>query len=362
MRRKVLLPLLVLLLLGVVGCGKKPEEMRSEVTIILSLSQAPGMPKPVADHKLYVLKYNLVDQLNMVAGKTKDEMKLGELEDSVRREIGYYDKEKVINSKIEKALDDLDKKVSYSKSRLALMRQKEQALVARVKRVFTQYIRQAYTDPATRRRKLAELARKKDWDGVYFYYLDEMRKASSLSGPAKASFDRLKKTVDSASREYGPIKKEIVVNTQVVNTLPPKVYKKVDAWQAQLDKLKQKVAKIVEERRGDVYSQVRDKVVDFFLNDKSKIELTTDASGKAMIKLPLGEYWVATIVKKGDKMLIWNVPFKIKKEKELIKLTPANVSKLTSTELKGYVIESLTAAMEGRKLPSSPASPEKKGE
>jgi hypothetical protein len=358
MRRKLLLLFLAVLFVGMVGgCGKKPDELRAQVTVFLSLSESAEHPKPAADHKVYILEYDLVDQLNMVAGKTKNEMKLGELEESVRQEIGYYEKEKVFDDRIEKALVDLDKKVSYSKSRLALMQQKEQALVSKVKNSFTNYINQAYPAPAVRREKLSQLRGKNDWDGVYFFYLDESRKSSSLSGSAKTAFENLKKVFDSSSREYGPIKREIVENTRVVKTLPPEVYKKVDRWQGEIDKLKQQVAKIVEQRRGDVYSEVIDHVVDFFLTDETKIELTTDGSGKAMVSMPLSEYWAAALVKIDDKELIWNVPFKAKRDKELVKLNPANVSRLTSPELKGYVIRSLTAAMEGEKPKGTPAPP-----
>ncbi len=345
MRGKQLSIIALSILLAVaVACGNNnnngEEKYHSKLVIKASIKSG----EPLVDTEFYVLTYSLLEKMRLIEREVRQEYDLGGLEEAIRQKINYHPQKDALDKKINNALDYYNSNMKRSKAALDNLKARERNLFASVKPLFQKYINAAYTNPQERNKKLRELNSKSDWDGIYYYFLNETRKADSLVSQAKAAFDTLQQNIDSNQKTFNQIQKQIVHHTKMIKTLPDETRRKLDRWQSQIDKLKEEVYKRTSEVRVEVQNVTKQRCLEWWQR-ADKTPFKTDKKGKAIVKLMTGKYWIAGIVKINDKNLIWDVPHEILRGKSEAEITMQNASDIKNPEMKEIVIAALSGQL-----------------
>jgi vacuolar-type H+-ATPase subunit I/STV1 len=346
MRGKRLLIIALSILLAVaVACGNNNNnngEEKYHSKLVIKASVKSG--EPLVDKEFYVLTYSLLEKMRLIERDVRQEYDLGGLEEAIRQKINYHPQKDALDKRINNALDYYNSNMKRSEAALDNLKARERNLLASVKPSFQKYINVAYTNPQERNNKLRELNSKSDWDGIYYYFLNETRKVDSFGSQAKAAFDTLQQKIDSNQKTFNQIQKQIVHHTKVLKTLPDETRRKLDRWQSQIDKLKEEVYKRTSEIRVEVQNVTKQRCLEWW-QTADKTPFKTDKKGKATVKVMTGKYWIAGIIKINDKNLIWDLPHEILRSKSEAEINMQNVIDIKNPELKEIVIAALSGQL-----------------
>lgn len=346
MRGKRLLIIALSLLLAIaIACGNnknKTGEEKYQVKLIVKASVKSG--EPLVNKEFYVLNCSLLEEMRLLERDIRQEYDLGGLEEVIRQEINYYPQKDALDKKINDALDYYNSNMPRSEAALVTLKAQENSLLAAVRPIFQKYINVAYTNPQERNNKLRELNSKRDWDGIYYYFLNETRNAGSLGSQAKATFDELQQNIDKNQKTFNKIQQQIVYHTKIIKTLPDETRRKLDNWQGQIDKLKEEVYKRTSKVREEVHNVTKQKCLEWWQTTE-KTPFKTDKKGKATIKLITGKYWVVGMIKIGNTDFIWDVPQEILRSKSEAEINTQNAVDIKNPEMKEIVIAALSGQL-----------------
>jgi hypothetical protein len=346
MRGKRLLIIALSILLAVaVACGNnnnKNGEEKYQSKLVIKASVDSG--EPLIDKEFYVLPYSLLEKMRLIERDIRQEYDLGGLEEAIRQEINYHPQKDALDKKINDALDYYNSNMKRSEAALENLKARERNLFASVKPLFQKYINAAYTNPQERNKKLRELNSKSDWDGIYYYFLNETRKTDSLGSQAKAAFDTLQQHIDSNQKTFNQIQKQIVHHTKMLKTLPDETRRKLDRWQSQIDKLKEEVYKRTSEVRAEVQNVTKQRCLKWW-HTADKTPFKTDKKGKATVRLITGKYWIAGMVKINNENIIWDLAHEILRSKSEAEINMENAIDIKNPEMKEIIIAALSGQL-----------------
>lgn len=351
MKRKIALIIGLMILLALaIACknnstGEDGEERyESRVIVNASVQLLSGETEPLVNAELFLLNYSLLEKMRLIERDVRKEFNLGGVEQAVRQEMNYHPQKDALDKKISDALDYYNTQMNRSQTALKNLEAKEQNLLAAIKAPFRKYITAAYSNPSERNKKLRALARKRDWDGVYFLFLNESRNAESLGSGAKAAFDELQQKIDSNQKAFNQIQKQILHHRKVVKTLPDETARKLDKWRGQIEELNKKVEERTGKIRDEVIKITKQRCLEFW-QATEKIPFKTDAKGEATVKVLTGKYWIAGLTEVEKKEHIWDLPFEIIRSKSKVEINSQNAIDIRNPHL----YEIMVSALKGEK-------------
>ena len=321
--------------------GENDKRFESKVTIQASVKLGSGKSQALANSDLFLLDYSLIEKMKLIDRQVKQEFNLGGLEEAVRQQINYHPQVSALEKKINDALDYYNSNMKRSEAALKNLEARESSLVAALKPPFRKYISAAYSNPPERNRKLRELASKRDWDSVYYLFLNESRNFKSNDPKAKAAYNALQQSVDKNQKTFNQINKQIIYHNKLIKTLPDETSKKLERWRGQIEDLKRQVEERTGKERAEVVKVSGQRCLQFWSTTK-KIPLKTDSKGISTLTLLTGKYWVAGLAEVESNKNIWDVPFEIKKSKTKIELSSQNVADIRNPELYQIVVDALS--------------------